>query len=212
MILWDPNNIIILLLSLYRESTQWQYLGTRDVCFRDSGCETSRLSGNDCRRWSVFGRVFRTLLDAKRVWVLGPGRRFLGGGDGCDGRGGERSRSAVVDGRRRGQRRGLQRQGQRHGGGSGGRAGRSADQSRMSVVRHRSVPVGSGLVTSALEQPETVGTWRKYLKNLLRIGRDYSYNTILQHRKPEVGQIRLRSSGDEPNGWPDDVYREHTWQ
>jgi len=96
-------------------------------------------------------------LDAKRVRVLGPGRRFLGGGDGCDGRGGERSRSAVVDGRRRGQRRGLQRQGQRHGGGSGGRAGRSADQGRMSVVRHRSVPVRSGLVTLALEQPETVG-------------------------------------------------------
>lgn len=127
------------------------------MCFRDSGRETSSLIGNDCHRWSVFGRVFRTLLDAKRVRVLGPGRRFLGGGDGCDGRGGERSRSAVVDGRRRGQRRGLQRQGQRHGGGSGGRAGRSADQGRMSVVRHRSVPVRSGLVTLALEQPETVG-------------------------------------------------------
>jgi len=97
-------------------------------------------------------------LDAKRVWVLGRGRRSLGRSDCGDGCVGESSSGGVVHGRRRGQWRGLERQGQRHSGGSGGRPGRSAYQSRVSVVRHRSVSVGSGLVTSALEQPETGGS------------------------------------------------------
>jgi len=57
---------------------------------------------------------------------------------------------------RRSERRGLQRQRQRrHGRRAGRRPGRRADQRRVSVVRHRPVPMWPGLVAPALQQPVT---------------------------------------------------------
>lgn len=145
------NIIIIMMITTYRYSYIFK--------FRDNiawaGTATTR-SG------SVFGRVLRAFLDEKRVWVLGRGFRFLrrsGGSHGGNGGIGESRSGGVIHWRRCGQWRGLERQGQRHSGGSSGHPGRSAYQRGMSIVRHRSVPVRSGLVTSAFEQPETIGSW-----------------------------------------------------
>lgn len=83
--------------------------------------------------------------------VLGPGRpRFLVPE--------RRARTVVVRGRRRRRERrgrGLQRQRQRHGRRAGRGPGRRADQRRVSVVRHRPVPVRPGPVAPALQQPAT---------------------------------------------------------